>query len=477
MSGHAGFPGSEVRAKLDHPVVDADGHTIECEWLLDEYVREVAGPEIQARWRKRPAPYGPTKMIWWGYPSGAHTADRAMAMFPKYFAARMEACGIDFAHMLTTTGLATLYVRDDELRAAGCRALNTMYADMFRDVKDRIRPAAVIPTYTPEEAIRELDYAVLELGHKAVMVGTEIRKPYPEVFRDAPQYGAFAERWQSIAIDPPHDYDPFWRRCVELRVAPLCHTSHIGAQHRRSPSNYVFNHLGMFAGGAEHFCRALFLGGVTKRFPELNFGLLEGGVAWAVTLLNDIVEHFEKRNVADLLESLDPGKLDVEALAELADRYGDDRITGARIRERPHSRSSDPVRPELFDEFTACGMTEVHDLRRLFCENFYFGCEADDRTMSVGFNRKLSPVGMPLKAMFGSDIGHWDVMDAESILSEAWGLVDAGMLTRDDFKALTWTNPATLHLRANPDYFKGTAIESEAEKLIAGKDLSVRRVN
>ena len=56
MSGAAGFPGSEVRAKLDHPVIDADGHVIECEWLLDEYVREVAGPEIQARWMKRPAP-------------------------------------------------------------------------------------------------------------------------------------------------------------------------------------------------------------------------------------------------------------------------------------------------------------------------------------------------------------------------------------------------------------------------------------
>jgi len=209
MSGSAGFPGSEVRAKLDHPVIDADGHVIECEWLLDEYVREIAGPEIQARWMKRPAPYGPTKMIWWGYPSAAHTADRAMAMFPKYFRARMDECGIDFAHMLSTAGLATLYVRDDELRAAGCRALNTMYADMFRDVKDRIRPAAVIPVFTPEEAIRELEYAVLELGHKAVMVGTEIRKPYPEVFREAPQFGQFAERWQSIAIDQPHDYDPF----------------------------------------------------------------------------------------------------------------------------------------------------------------------------------------------------------------------------------------------------------------------------
>ena len=71
MSGHAEVSGSEIRARLDHPVIDADGHTIECEWLLDEYVREVAGPAIHARWLKRPAPYGPTKMIWWGYPSGA----------------------------------------------------------------------------------------------------------------------------------------------------------------------------------------------------------------------------------------------------------------------------------------------------------------------------------------------------------------------------------------------------------------------
>ena len=467
MSGHSDLPGSEIRAKLDHPVVDADGHVIECDWLHDEYVREIAGPEIHARWLKRPAPYGSTKMIWWGFPSASHTADRAMSMLPKYFKARMDECGIDFAHMLTSAGLAALYVRDDELRQAGCRALNTLTRDMFAEVGDRIRPAAVIPTYTPEEASRELEYAVLELGHKAVMVGTEIRKPYPEVFRDAPQFGQLAERWQSIAIDPPHDYDPFWQRCVDLGVAPICHTSHLGAQHRRSASNYVFNHLGMFAGGSEHFCRALFLGGVTKRFPTLNFGLLEGGVAWAMTLLNDIVEHFEKRNVVDLLENLDPAKLDIDLLARLTDEYGDARLTGARMRERPHSSSSNPERPAVFDEFAACGMTTIQDLKSLFCDKFYFGCEADDRMLSIGFNRKLSPVGQPLRPVFGSDIGHWDVMDAKSILSEAYGLVDAGLITQSDFKAFTWTNPVSLHLQMNPDYFKGTVIESEAEKMVA----------
>ena len=51
---------------------------------------------------------------------------------------------------------------------------------------------------------------------------------------------------------------------------------------RRSISNYVYNHIGSFAAANDAFCKALFLGGVTRRFPELNFGFLEGGVAWAI---------------------------------------------------------------------------------------------------------------------------------------------------------------------------------------------------
>jgi predicted TIM-barrel fold metal-dependent hydrolase len=456
MSGHARTSGGELRAKLAHPVIDADAHVVEDVGIVSAYVREIGGPGVAERWSKRPPRYGPTKMIWWGSPSGEHTADRAMSLLPKYFAERMGECGIDFAHMLTTIGIATLYEPDDEVRQVACRAVNTMYADMFRDVRDRVRPVAIVPTFTPQEAIAELEHAVLNLGHKAIMIGTEIRKPQPEG----------GERWQSIAIDAPHDYDPFWQRCIDLRVAPICHTSLIGSQMRRSPSNYVFNHLGMFADGSEHFCRALFMGGVTRRFPALNFGFMEGGVAWALTLLNDIVEHFEKRNIEDLLENLDPEKLDVELLASLFDRYGDERLTGDSIRKNPHSRMSEPNRPSVFDEFAACGMKTIGDLRELFCKPFYFGCEADDRMISVAFDRRLNPVGAKLKASFGSDIGHWDVIDAKSILAEAHGLVDAGFITPEDFRDFTFTNPASLHLRMNPDYFKGTTVETDVERLL-----------
>ncbi len=470
MSGFAQFPGCEVRARLDHPVIDADAHVLECEFAINDFLAQVAGPAMveKSRARMRGSPYKfDTRTIWWGTPSGKYTGDRAMAMLPKLFRSRMDEAGIDYAHCYTTNGIPGLYIQDDELRQATCRALNTMYADMCSEVRDRVSPVAVIPTFTPQEALAELEFAVGTLGHKAIMIGTEIRRPHPEIVRQAPHLAQFSETTRSIAMDSPFDFDPFWRRCVELGVAPVCHTAARGSGYRASPTNYVFNHLGSFAAGAEFFCRSLFFGGVTQRFPDLNFGFLEGGVAWAMILLNDIVEHFEKRNVDTLLANLDPATLDIELLARLFDEHGNAYLTGERVRASPHHRAAQPGRPDPFDEFADSGMKEIRDLRRLFCDNFYFGCEADDRMMSVAFNRRLSPVGAKLKAMFGSDIGHWDVMEAQTVLSEAWSLVDGQLLSRDDFRELTFINPASMHLGMNPQYFKGTAIEAQAADLVA----------
>jgi hypothetical protein len=75
-------------------------------------------------------------------------------------------------------------------------------------------------------------------------------------------------------------------------------------------------------------------------------------------------------------------------------------------------------------------------------------------------------LGAALKPMFGSDIGHWDVLDAASVLTEAWTLMQAKLLTPENFRDLTFVNPAMLHLSMNPDYFRGTVIEDAAEKLL-----------
>ena len=460
--------GEKIRAKLDHPVIDADGHIAESMSAMAEFLVQVAGRELAQKCMAAWLPGGPhgatVKGFWWGMPSGAHTDDRALAMLPRYMRSRMDELGFDFAHCYTSMGLGLVYMVDAELRRASCRAINAMYADMFKSTGDRLRPVAVIPTFTPQEAIEELEYAVKTLGFKAAMIGTEIRgAPRPNDGGDPFRHGTQTTR--SIVMDSPYDYDPFWRKCIELKVTPVCHTSSRGLGMRASPSNYVFNHLGDFAEGNNFFCRSLVFSGVTRRFPELSFGFLEGGVAWAVNLLNDLVEHFEKRNVEAMERNLDPAKLDVDLLEKLFRDFGNPRLAPERIRARPHGNLL-VERPEPFDEFAASAMKEIRDLRKLFVDPFYFGCEADDRMISVAFNRRLNPLGTALKPVFGSDIGHWDVLDATSVVTEAWGLVNAKLITAEDFRALTFVNPAMMHLSMDPDYFEGTVVADAARDLL-----------
>lgn len=466
MSGFEGFPGSDVRAKLDHPVIDADAHVVECDFAHRDFVKQIAGAEIADALDRSPGAYGPTvRGFWWGLPSGPHTSDRAMAQLPRYFRSKLDELGIDFAHCYTTRGLNHIYIHEQELRRASCRALNMLSAEMFEDVEDRLRPVAVIPTYTPQEAVEELEFAVNELGFRAVMIGTELRGPARPVTGRDP-FLSPTQSTRSIVMDSPYDYDPFWRKCIDLKVAPVCHTSGRGIGYRASPSNYVFNHLGDFATGAEFFCRSLLFSGVTRRFPKLTFGFLEGGIGWAVNLLNDIVEHWEKRNVEAMSQNLDPALLDMDLLKRLFDEYGSARLTPERIAGSPHG-GIPAARPEPFDEFEACALTDLRQLRELFIDPFYFGCEADDRMVATAFNKRLNPLGATLKPVFGSDIGHWDVLDATSILTEAWSLVRGKLLTEENFRDFTFTNPAMMHLTMNPDYFAGTSVEDSAAKLLS----------
>ena len=53
-----------------------------------------------------------------------------------------------------------------------------------------------------------------------------------------------------------------------------------------------------------------------------------------------------------------------------------------------------------------------------------------------------------------------------SVLSEAWSLVEGQLLTPDDFRELVFVNPAQMHLRMNPHYFDGTALEYQVGALL-----------
>src|SRR5262249_24809327 len=264
------------------------------------------------------------------------------------------------------------------LRRALCRAYNTFAAEQFRPFSDRIIPAAIIPMYSPEEAIDELEYASRQLGLRVAMVGGLMRRPVPILPEEHPDASKFVEWYDVIGIDSDYDYDPVWAKFRELRVAPSFHNGARSILLRNSPSNFCYNHIGHFASAGEAVAKAIFLGGVTRRFPELNFAFLEGGVGWACSLYADLIGHWEKRN-REALENTNPARLDQPALLALVEKYGQPTVIEAvRRGDGLDDNGNGTGGVQDLDDYSQCKIARKEDFRDLFVSRFYFGCEADD---------------------------------------------------------------------------------------------------
>src|ERR1051326_6664814 len=187
MSAHASP--EQVHAKLSHPIIDGDGHWIEYAPVFAERMRKVAGDKsadgFLAATRRIPdslrlsiaerAARGIAMEGYWGRQS-TNTRDRATAMMPRLLYDRLDELGIDFGIIYPTAGLSVPRIADDETRRAVCRGFNIVTADYFAKLSDRLTPAAVIPMYSPDEAIAELEFCVKQLGAKVGMFGNAARR-------------------------------------------------------------------------------------------------------------------------------------------------------------------------------------------------------------------------------------------------------------------------------------------------------------
>ncbi|MEZ4281542.1 MAG: amidohydrolase family protein [Myxococcota bacterium] len=455
-----------IRAGLGHPVIDADGHYVEyapalASFLADEGIGDVfvlyadascgtgtLGVERLAPERRDQgqAVRGP----WWAIPAES-ALDIATAMAPGLLYERMDAIGLDFAIMYGSAGLVFPHVRDEKHRRGACRALNRYAAEIFGPYADRLTPAAVVPLHSPEEGIEALEHAVLELGLKTVLIPSFVERPVPDEHRHPHRVW-----FDGYGIDSIHDYDPFWRRAAQLGVSLAAHSSTMGIGFRRSPTNYAFNHIGHFAASGEALAKSLVMGGVTRRFPALRLALLEGGVHWAVGLLGDLISHWEKRNI-DAVRRYDPGRIDTARVASLLQQYGSMLTARGGVEVGVAAGAFAQAGP--FDDFEAMQIRSAEELVDLFVPSLAFGCEADDPLSSLAFDRSRVPRGRPLRALFSSDIGHWDVPDMQEVLPEAYENVEKGWMSREDFRAFVFGNAARFYSEANPRFFAGTVVE------------------
>jgi predicted TIM-barrel fold metal-dependent hydrolase len=466
-------------------VIDSDGHFLEYVPSFLDYLRDLGGSEmagrfeaawagsfISPRWYElSPAERRDTRTIrpaFWNVPT-KNTLDLATAMLPKLLFERMEEIGLDFTVLYPGLGLVAPEFEPDEVRRLSCRALNTMYAEMFAEFSYRMTPVAVIPMHTPEEAIEEMEHAVRVLGLRAILMPSYVQRPIERIAREHPEAAVHARWLDTFGIDSLYDYDPVWQKCQELKLVPTFHSGSMGWINRRSISSYVYNHIGHFATASEALCKSLFMGGVTRRFPDLKFSFLEGGVGWARNLLADLVGHWEKRNLK-ALSNYDPAQLDREQFTELFRRYGAQLLKGREMvpgTELLKSVTGSQEDPAIIDEFSRCQIERAEQIAELFVPNFYFGCEADDPITASAFDTRRNPLGARLNAIYGSDIGHWDVPDMREVTEEAYEPVEKGLITQEDFRDFVFGNPVRVWTGLNPDFFRGTAVEKPVAEFLA----------
>ena len=473
---------AQIRAKLDHPLIDGDSHIIEYTPVLMDYLKAAGGEDAvtdfathmrngrtgpgwyQMNWEERRdnrAIRGP----WWALPT-KNTLDRCTAMLPKLYHERMDDFGLDYAVLYPTTGLLFHGIADDAFRQLICHAYNEYAAAAYAEYGDRMTVAAVVPLHTPEEGIRELEHAH-GLGLKVAMIPSYVRRPVPRVAREYPDLANEVFWLDNLSVDSEHDYDPFWARCVELGFPVAAHSGGMGLHERSSVSNYMHNHMGHFAAAGEVLAKSLLMGGVTYRFPDLRVALLEGGVVSGTRLYADIVGRWKKRNLQSL-ENLNPANLDLEQAKGLFERYGDEN-TRAKIEQLQSTfgLTGQDVPLDVRDDFGAMGVSRAEDIPGRFIPNFYFGCESDDPHACFAFNRKANPFGEQVRAIMSFDLGHWDVTDMGHAAAEAYEQLEYELIDEADFRNFAFSHSVQLYAGPNSDFFKGTRIEEEARVELA----------
>jgi len=72
-----------------------------------------------------------------------------------------------------------------------------------------------------------------------------------------------------------------------------------------------------------------------------------------------------------------------------------------------------------------------------------------------------------VRAIMSFDLGHWDVTDMTAATTEAYEMVEEGLVSPADFRSFAYSNSVQLYAGPNPDFFKGTIIEKDVAKELA----------
>ena len=185
----------------------------------------------------------------------------------------MDIEGIDIAVLYTTTLLGVWALRDQAFSVALHRAYNDWLAEFCSNNPDRLKGVAVLPMVTPDEAARELERSVTQLGLIGGMAHTYIYNHqlddscYDDLYACAQQYDVpMTFHAQGSEIERTGRTNTF------LAEHTLGHTM----EQMTSAVNVIY-------------------GGIPEKFPRLRLAFLEGMVGWIPMLAERMDEEYEHR--------------------------------------------------------------------------------------------------------------------------------------------------------------------------------------
>jgi predicted TIM-barrel fold metal-dependent hydrolase len=148
-------------AREDRQILDADGHIIEWDQELYEYLQ----PPYRGNTALLGYPFFPSLD---GYQRGAILArtgiHKSYAINADTWINFLDEVGIATTVLYPTAGLGFGIIQDPDWAVALARAYNDWFTDRYYRVNQRLRAVALVPLQDVSEAVREARRAVNELG-------------------------------------------------------------------------------------------------------------------------------------------------------------------------------------------------------------------------------------------------------------------------------------------------------------------------
>jgi predicted TIM-barrel fold metal-dependent hydrolase len=248
------------------PVIDADGHVLE----RDRELREFLPPEYRAIEGKREYPL----FAWDGWARGALSPQKREHPSVELWLRFLDATEIQLTVLYPNEGLNIGLQRDRDWALALARAYNDWLHHEFLRASPRFQGVALLAPQDPVAAASELERAVKDLGMIAAML--------PGVM--SPMRG----------LGLP-DFDPIYRSAERLDIPLAVHSGpaiELGLDHMQSfagvyPLSHPFAQMQQLT--------SMMIYGVFERFPALRVGYLESGCGWVPYLADRLNESWEHR--------------------------------------------------------------------------------------------------------------------------------------------------------------------------------------